>query len=129
MVAKSKAFRRVPVWWAACFLFLFADAVSAGEADVLKVRAEHAPDGTYTFHVTVGHADSGWDHYANAWTVTSLDGKLLGERILFHPHVEEQPFTRSLSGIVIPEGTTRVIVKARDSRHGEGGRSVEIALP
>jgi len=102
--------------------------VSAGEADVEKVRAERAADGTYTFHVTVRHADTGWEHYANAWTVLAPDGTVLGERVLLHPHVGEQPFTRSLSGVTIPDGVTRVIVRARDSRHGEGGRTIEVDL-
>ena len=64
-----------------------------------------------------------------AWSVLAPDGTLLGERVLYHPHVNEQPFTRSLSGISIPEGISKVIVRARDSQHGEGGRSLEVELP
>ncbi|WP_420404876.1 hypothetical protein [Nisaea sp.] len=111
------------------FLFPGAGTVFAGEADVEEVRVERASDGTFTFHVTVRHADTGWDHYANAWTVLAPDGTLLGERVLYHPHVDEQPFTRSLSGVAVPDGLTRVIVRARDSEHGEGGRSFEVDLP
>lgn len=120
---------RGPFRIAAMFLFLGAGAASAGEAAVEQVRVERAADGTYGFHVTVRHGDTGWDHYANAWTVSAPDGTLLGERVLYHPHVNEQPFTRSLSGVVVPEAVTRVIVRARDSQHGEGGRSIEVELP
>ncbi|UUX50270.1 hypothetical protein NUH88_00960 [Nisaea acidiphila] len=126
---KSKSRRRGSIGATVMFLFLGAGAASAGEADVEKVRVERASNGTYTFHVTVRHADTGWDHYANAWVVKTPDGTLLGERVLYHPHVDEQPFTRSLSGVAVPDGTRKVIVSARDSQHGEGGRSIEVDLP
>ncbi|MBO6559117.1 MAG: hypothetical protein JJ959_01210 [Nisaea sp.] len=133
MIAEFTLRRCGPFRIAAAILLLFpvfgADAVRAGEADVENVRVERAPGGTYTFHVTVCHADTGWDHYANAWTVHAPDGTLLGERVLYHPHVDEQPFTRSLSGVSIPAGVTRVIVRARDSQHGKGGRDFEVELP
>ena len=133
MIAVFKSRRSGPVRAATVALLLFllsgAGSVSAGEAIVEQVRVERTAGGTYTFHVTVRHADTGWDHYANAWTVHAPDGTLLGERVLYHPHVDEQPFTRSLSGISIPSGVTRVIVRARDSQHGEGGRNFEVDLP
>ncbi|WP_205620576.1 hypothetical protein [Nisaea denitrificans] len=113
----------------AWLLFLQAGGASAGQADIEKVDVERAADGSYSFHVTVRHADTGWDHYANAWSVLAPDGTLLGERVLYHPHVNEQPFTRSLSGVSIPDGISKVIVRARDSQHGEGGRSLEVELP
>ncbi|WP_193180338.1 hypothetical protein [Nisaea sediminum] len=133
MIAEFTLRRCGPFRIAALVLLLFllpgAGVVRAGEADVEDVRVERASGGTYTFHVTVRHADTGWDHYANAWTVHAPDGTLLGERVLYHPHVDEQPFTRSLSGVSIPSGVTRVLVKARDSQHGEGGRDFEVDLP
>ena len=49
-----------------------------------------------------GAADSGWDHYANRWEVLEPEGQVIATRTLLHPHVDEQPFTRSLSGIHIP---------------------------
>lgn len=101
----------------------------AGQADVVAVEVSRAADGTWRFDVTVRHADEGWDHYADAWEVVAPDGTVLGTRTLLHPHVEEQPFTRSLSGVVIPEGLAEVIVRARDSVHGHGGRELRVALP
>ena len=44
------------------------------------------------------HPDTGWDDYADGWRVLDMDGNELGMRVLHHPHVDEQPFTRSLSG-------------------------------
>jgi hypothetical protein len=99
----------------------------AGEADVVDVTATRS-GATWRFDVTVAHADSGWDHYADRWDVLTPDGALLGSRILYHPHVDEQPFTRSLDGVTIPPGVTRVIVRAHDTVHGAGGREFTLEL-
>lgn len=110
-------------------LTLVAGAAKAGEADVEAVRIEPEPSGAFTFHVTVRHADEGWDHYADRWEVRAADGGTLGERILLHPHETEQPFTRSQSGIVIPAGVNEVVVRAHDTVHEWGGRELRIAIP
>lgn len=70
---------------------------------------------TWRFDVTLRHDDTGWAHYADGWRVQLEDGTILGTRILAHPHVNEQPFTRALSGISIPAGTERVLISAKDN--------------
>ena len=110
-------------------LALVPFAARAGGADVIAATAEPAGDGTYRVSATVRHADEGWDHYANAFEVLMPDGTLLGTRTLHHPHVDEQPFTRSLGGVRVPEGTSEVVVRAVDSVHGHGGSEVTVALP
>lgn len=99
----------------------------AGKADVVGVETEKAADGTYRFDVTVRHGDAGWDHYADKWVVAGPDGMIYGERILLHPHEDEQPFTRSQSGIRIPAGVKQVTVRAHDKVHGWGG--AELTVP
>lgn len=112
----------------AVLAMLAAAPAAAGPADV--VDAEARRDGAvWTFSVTVRHADTGWEHYADAWRVVGPDGTVYGTRELLHPHVDEQPFTRSLSGVAIPEGVTTVSIEARDSVHGWGGATVDVALP
>ena len=113
----------------ALFLCLNVTVAQAGEADVLEVKAKQSSNKTWTFHVKVQHADEGWDHYANRWEILSPDGKILGTRVLAHPHVQEQPFTRSLSGVVLPKAITKVIVRAHDSVHKYGGKEVVFQLP
>jgi hypothetical protein len=102
---------------------------------VLYVRAVEAADGTWTFHVTVQHPDTGWEDYADGWDVLTPDDTALKPdpdspftRLLLHPHENEQPFTRSQSGIVIPPGVTLVRVRAHDLVDGFGGREVEVDL-
>lgn len=111
------------------FLGWTAVPVTAGGADVLGVEVTRAADETYTFAVTVRHDDTGWDHYADRWEVLTPDGKVLATRVLLHPHVDEQPFTRSLTGIAIPQSMGRVRVRARDKVHGYGGMEQEVTLP
>ena len=108
-------------------LTVMAHPAIAGEADVVKVEA-FATGGTWSFNVTVAHGDTGWDHYADKWDVVAPDGTVLGTRTLYHPHVEEQPFTRSLSGVAIPAGIDSVTVRAHDSVHGYGGAEMTVDL-
>ena len=100
----------------------------AGESEVtaVEVRAESA--GSYSFSVTLSHADTGWDHYADRWEVLTMDGEVLATRTLFHPHVNEQPFTRSLGGVAVPAGTTAVRVRSHDSVHEYGGPELVVGL-
>jgi hypothetical protein len=80
------------------------------------------------FSVTLSHPDTGWDHYADGWEVLDADGNSLGMRELLHPHVTEQPFTRSLSGVQIPEDATVVYVRARCSVAGWSDQLFEVRL-
>ena len=110
-------------------LGLASSAATAGEADVLEVEVTREAGGTYRFDVTVAHADEGWDHYADRFEVLGPDGALLGTRTLLHPHENEQPFTRSLTGVVVPPGLDRVHVRAHDSVHDYGGAELDVPLP
>ena len=100
----------------------------AGEADVEFVSMDQKKDGSYYLNVTVRHADTGWKHYANWWRIITEDGKELGRRVLYHPHVDEQPFTRELDGLVIPDGVKIIIVEAHDMVHEYGGKVVRVDI-
>ena len=80
------------------------------------------------FDVTLSHPDTGWDHYADGWEVLDADGNSLGLRVLVHPHVAAQPFTRSLSGVSVPEGATVVYVRARCNLDGWSDDLFEVKL-
>jgi len=108
---------------------LVAVSAAAGTTDVVKAKVSCQSDSTCRFTVTLRHADTGWDHYADRWEVLSLEGEELGTRILLHPHVHEQPFTRSLAGVRIPPSTKQVRIRARDSVHGYGGKEIIVDLP
>jgi len=98
-------------------------------AHVRAVTVTADGGGTFSFQVTVASTDTGWDKYADAWEVRSPDGTVLGERVLAHPHETEQPFTRSVSGVVIPPDVTEVTVAAHDLVLGFCGEEVTVAVP
>lgn len=99
----------------------------ADDVEIVDAKARQSGD-TWTFSVTLKHGDTGWDHYADLWQVFAPDGTLLGERVLLHPHENEQPFTRSLSGVQVPEGVTEVVIRARDSVHGVSPQEFRLKL-
>ena len=100
-------------------------ASNGGCADVIGV--EVSGEGPYVFAVTVSSPDTGWDKYADEWRIESEAGEILGVRELTHPHVDEQPFTRSLSDVEIEPGTS-VVVAARDSVEGYCGSTVSVPV-
>ena len=106
---------------------MLAGPALAGGADVVGASASWKGS-SWQFSVTVQHGDTGWDHYADAWRVVGPDGTVYDTRVLHHPHVNEQPFTRSLSGVAIPEGVTSVTIEARDKVHGWGGKTMQVPL-
>ncbi len=111
--------------WA--LVLLGASAAQAGEVDVVDVEVTGTGN-DFLFSVTLQHADTGWQHYADAWEVLDKDGTVYGKRVLAHPHVHEQPFTRSRR-ISIPDGVKTVIVRGHDSVHRTGGKEMKVDLP
>lgn len=99
----------------------------AGEADVVDVKVRYNGGNSFQVITTVKHADTGWKHYANGWEVLDEGGKVLGTRVLYHPHVNEQPFTRSYT-LAIPDSVKQITVRALDSVHGTGGKTITLKL-
>lgn len=99
-------------------LTMLVCAAQAGEVSVENV--EVSCQTTCDFAVTLRHADNGWSHYANRWEILSPAGEALATRTLHHPHDDEQPFTRGLNNVVIPDAVNEVLVRGNDSVHGAG---------
>ncbi len=93
-------------------------------AHIMGVSYERTGEDTYTMSATVRHDDAGWGDYAN---VIKFEGESVqnGLRELLHPHVNEQPFTRSQSGVV---ASGEVRVSANDNVDGEDGTVVMLEL-
>lgn len=110
---------------------LLAVMASPAFADQPAIEAAIATQSgnTWRFDVTLRHADTGWDHYADAWEVLSPDGQSLGLRVLAHPHVDEQPFTRSLAGVTVSAGTDHVMIRARCLVDGWADEQLRVDLP
>lgn len=111
------------------FALLLAPAVTAGgEVDVVAAEFKARGEGMWDVSVTLRHGDTGWEHYADAWRVVDAEGTVFGTRELLHPHVTEQPFTRSLGGVRIPPSTTEVLVEGRDKVHGWSRKALAVPL-
>lgn len=109
-------------------LALSAPPAMADDPAIETVSAQRSGMG-WRITVTLSHPDTGWDHYANGWEVLDAKGKRLGYRELMHPHVQEQPFTRSLFDIMIPDGTAEVFIRSRCSVQGWSDDLTKVALP
>ncbi len=107
-------------------LFL-ATAAFADPPVVEEVTATQS-GGSWRFSVTLSHPDTGWDHYADGWRVELADGTVLATRELLHPHVTEQPFTRSQGGVDVPDGVTQVLIRAKCSVDGWNAATTAFAL-
>ncbi len=108
---------------------LYSTATSADEARIVDVKITPAgSNNKFTISVTLEHADEGWDHYANRWDVLDQEGAVIGSRTLHHPHVNEQPFTRSLT-LSIPPQIKEVTIVASDSVHGDNEETTVIEVP
>lgn len=103
---------------------------SAGEQlfpDIVDVVVTAQGD-TFQFDVTVSSPYDTPERYADAWRVVAPDGTELGVRELTHDHAAEQPFTRSLTGVVIPPEVEEVTVEGRDLVNGWGGATMSVTI-
>ncbi len=110
------------------FLLFTINASFAGQVKVVKVDIQPLGNHQYRFDVTLLHDDQGWDHYANRWEILDDKGNILATRTLYHPHVNEQPFTRSLS-TTLPENIKNIIIRGHDNIHQYTGNSLQRTLP
>jgi len=108
-------------------LGLFSIQVFAGDVEILSANFSQNSNQAWSIDVTLLHGDTGWDHYADAWRVVDEKKMILGTRTLYHPHVGEQPFTRSHS-VKIPAIMTTVYIEAHDKVHGWSPQRLEIDL-
>ena len=103
-------------------------AAFADDVEIVHARFRQSAPAQWSVDVTLRHADAGWDHYADAWRIVTTDGAVAGTRTLYHPHENEQPFTRSLGGVAIAPGTTTVYVEAHDKVHGWSPLRLQVNL-
>lgn len=97
--------------------------------DVLAVELTRTGDGVYRVAVTLSSPYDTPERYADAWRVLAPDCSVLAVRILAHDHQFEQPFTRSLSGVEIPDEVLEITVQGRDQISGWGGATLTVPVP
>lgn len=121
MALKHKTF------FLALFCF-FSSSSYGGEADVIDAHVECSKN-FCRFTVTIQHEDEGWEHYVNRFEILNLEkNRILGHRRLRHPHVKEQPFTRTAS-VLFHEPIAEVVIRAYDTVHEYGGKEMILNVP
>lgn len=111
----------------AFLLAAFTATARAESPEIVKATAQRVGMG-WRIDVTLRHPDTGWDHFADGWEVLEKSGKRLGYRELMHPHVDEQPFTRALINVMLPDGIREIFIRARCSEAGWSGETVAVQL-
>jgi hypothetical protein len=96
--------------------------------DVIGAKLVRTDPSTFEAFVTISSPYDTPERYADAWRILDNEGKVLGVRELTHDHQTEQPFERSLPGVVI-DGQTFVVVEGRDQLNGWGGQRWQIRVP
>lgn len=124
MSVKRKTFNSILL---ALFILPAFQSVLANEVKIVSAEFQQARNGTWSVNVGLLHEDSGWHHYADIWRVVDEQGNVLGERVLLHPHENEQPFVRGTDGVEIPRGSV-IYIEAHDRVHGWTEDRLEIDL-
>ncbi len=96
--------------------------------DIQEAELESEGGNSYSLSVTVSSPYDSPERYADGWRVLTPSGEVLGKRELTHEHSATQPFTRSQSGLRIPDGVDRITVEGRDLENGYGGETVTIPV-
>ncbi len=106
----------------------FLGFAHANQVKIVKATFSQSKADVWAVNVTLKHHDTSWKHYADIWRIVDGTGKILAERVLRHPHKNEQPFTRGLSQVQIPPGTKLVYIEAHDKIHGWSKKRLKIDL-
>lgn len=96
--------------------------------DVIAATATPSGEGIWDVSATISSPYDSPERYADAWRVVGPDGSVLGVRELLHDHAAEQPFTRTLAGVVIDPQIEVVTIEGRDQLNGWGGQTFELRL-
>ena len=93
--------------------------------DVIAAVLRHDGD-SWSLEVTMSSEYDTPERYADGWRVLDHDGNELGTMELTHDHASEQPFTRSQTGLEIPDGVETITVEGHDLENGYGGATLEV---
>jgi len=112
-----------------CLLFFIGfNTAQAGSVTILAVDLRNSSGNWWTTNATIEHEDTGWEHYADSWRVVDERGNVLGTKVLRHPHVNEQPFTRGTADINIPKETDVIYIEAHDTQHGWSNKRLKVDM-
>jgi hypothetical protein len=107
---------------------LLAGPAFADAPDVVDAIATEA-GGRWTVTVTIAHHDTGWDHFAKGFAVLLPDGTRLAYLEFSHPHIGQDTFAASLTGLRISNDVPFLLIRTRCNLVGWAAEPVQIDLP
>ena len=97
--------------------------------EVIGVQLVSVDDRVYDVVVSISSPYDSPERYADGWRVLTADGQVLGVHTLAHDHANEQPFTRTQRGLVVPDDVAEVTIEGRDLANGFGGGTLLVTVP
>lgn len=109
-------------------LVFYSMMSTADDVHIHAATIIHQSQNEYLVNVTLQHQDTGWEHFADEWRIVDQQGNVLARRVLLHPHVDEQPFTRALSNVKLDDELTTLFIEAHDKQDGWTKQRLKIDL-
>ena len=104
--------------------------VMAGAANVIAAMARQGADGTWSFEVTMRCDDRGAAYFCDRFEVLTPTARVVGVCRLLHDHTDEQPFTREVQGVSMPDDSPRrVQIRGHHNVRGFDGATLTLDLP
>ncbi len=130
MSGPSKPMIRLRAAVVALALICASPLALPGAADVIAATARQAADGSWSFEVTMRCDDRGADYFCDRFEVLTPTARVVGVRRLLHDHTDEQPSTRDLQGVHVPDGFPRgVLIRGHHNIRGYDGAALKLELP
>jgi len=115
------------IFLATVFALLLALPVFAQEPVIDMVSARYI-EGLWQIDVMVSHSDTDNSHMLKRIAVMAPDGSMLAEMVPEHPMIGFSHMNYRIADVVIPQGTTTVIIKAECSVDGWSVDGITINL-
>ncbi len=104
-------------------------ALFAEKADILDAKIKKSYGGSYIADVKIRHHDIDNKDFVSEWDILDQNRTPITLRLEFGPKPGKEVFESQLIGFRIPEGTTKLIFRAKCSKEGYGGKEFILELP
>lgn len=108
---------------------LLGASLFAEKADVLDAKIKKSYGGSYIAYVKIRHHDKDYKDFVSEWEILDQNRKPITIRLEFGPKSGKEIIESDLIGFRIPEGTTKLIFRAKCSKDGFGGKEFVLELP
>ncbi|WP_457599670.1 hypothetical protein [Hydrogenimonas sp.] len=101
----------------------------AEKADVIDAKIKKSYGGSYIAYVKIRHHDIDFNDFVSEWQIFDQNDTPISLRLEFGPRPGKEVIESDLIGFKIPEGTTKLIFRAKCSKDGYGGKEFVLELP